>query len=262
VNAHVRDRLFEYLSGELPAGESAEIEKHLRHCAGCTEDLQTLRKALEVVPRRGAPPSDERDEQFWTSFPSRVQERINAGRKLLPPLFPDAAGRISSFLRFNAAPLLAGSGVLAAVALAFLLLRPAPQRPPSEGTASSAPVTTQGPDAALLHNYLKRSRVLLIGVSNLRTDGETPIDLGVERTQSRALVHEARDLRKQTLDPRSARVVDDVEKILIELANGDARHDAPDVEIIRSGIRRDNLLFRIRMTEAALAAAPYGGNTR
>jgi hypothetical protein len=263
VSAHVRDILFDYLSGELPGEETASLEEHLAHCAACREDLRILRGAIDILPRGGKLPSEELDEQFWTSFPSRVEERIRAGKETRTSLIADAADRITSFIHFNGTPLVAGSGALALIALALLLFRPAPRPdPPADAeTYAPAPITTER-DAVKLHNYLNQSRVLLIGVSNLRTGGETPIDLSVERRESRKLVHEARDLNRHALDARSAKLVGDLEKILIELANSGERHDVPDVEIIRSGIRHNNLLFKIRMTESALDAATYERNTQ
>jgi hypothetical protein len=67
-------------------------------------------------------------------------------------------------------------------------------------------------------------------------------------------VHEARYLRNQPLDARSAELVGDLEKIMIELANLEEEHDLPNVELIRTGIRRENLLFKIRMAENLLEA--------
>jgi hypothetical protein len=262
MSAHVRDRLFDYLSGEIPREETDALKEHLAHCEACREDLRILREAVEIFPRGTTLPSDERDEQFWMSFPAQVEERIRARRKRGTSLIADAADRIGSFIHFNGAHLLTGSGALGVIALAVLLFWPAPDGGPAAvGTYAPSTVSLE-PDAARLHTYLKRSRVLLVGVSNLRTDGETPIDLSIERRQSRELVHEARDLKRGTLDARSSKLIGDLEKILIELANSDEKHDAPDVEIIRSGIRHNNLLFKIRMTESALTAATYERNTR
>jgi hypothetical protein len=261
VSAHVRDILFDYLSGELPKEETASLEEHLSHCAGCREDLRILREAIDILPGAGTLPSEERDEQFWMSFPARVEERIRGGRRTRTSRIADAADRITSFLHFNGTPLVAGSGALALIALAVLLFRPAPLPEHPASAEAYAPITTER-DEVKLHNYLKKSRVLLIGVSNIRTGGESPIDLSVERRESRKLVHEARDLNRHVLDARSAKLVGDLEKILIELANSDERHDIPDVEIIRSGIRHNNLLFKIRMTESALDAATLERNTQ
>ena len=56
------------------------------------------------------------------------------------------------------------------------------------------------------------------------------------------------------MEARSARLIGDLEKILIELANIEEDQDIPNVEMIRSGIRRENLLFKIRMTESYIQA--------
>ena len=263
MSAHVRDMLFDYMSGEIPREEAESLEGHLARCASCWEDLRILREAIDILPGAGTPPSEERDEQFWLSFPARVEEQIRAGRKTRTSFIAAAADRFTSFIHFNGTPLLAGSGALALIALAVLLFRPAPRpEPPVAGEMHAPPPVTTERDAVKLHNYLNQSRVLLIGVSNLRTRGETPIDLTVERRESRKLVHEARSLNRHALDARSAKLVGDLEKILIELADSGEGHDTPDVEIIRSGIRRNNLLFKIRMTESALDAATNERNAQ
>ncbi len=98
--------------------------------------------------------------------------------------------------------------------------------------------------------YLRRSKVLLVGLSNLKTADGSPVDLSVERTVSRELIREARNLGEEHLDPRSVLLLRDLQKILIELANMEQQSDLPNVEIIRSGIEQENLLFKIRMAEA------------
>ena len=264
MSAHVREKLFEYLTGDTLPEEAGSVEEHLSRCAACREDLRMLREAVGLLPRRGKLPSEERDEKFWASFPPTVEERIAMAKRSRTSVFAAAADQISSFVHFNRSPLLAGSGALAAIALAVLLfIRPAPETAPAVAGHSLQQGTEAGnlePAGAQLHDYLKKSRVLLVGVSNMRTRDDNTFDLSVERRQSRELVHEARDLKRQSLDPRSAKLVGDLEKILIELANSDRRHDVPDVEIIRSGIRDHNLLFKIRMTESALAEAAYERN--
>ncbi len=255
--------LFDYLSGEIPGEETASLEDHLAQCASCREDLRMLREAVDVLPRKGTLPSDERDEQFWRAFPAEVEARITRRRNAGTSLIADAADRITSFIHFNGAQLVAGSGALALIALAVLLFHRAPA-PDARATAEKGapPSITVETGAVKFHDYLKKSRVLLIGVSNLRTDGAIPIDLSVERRQSRELVHEARGLNRDAMDTRSAKLVGDLQKILIVLANSDEKHGAPDVEIIRSGIRHNNLLFKIRMTESALTAATYERDTQ
>ena len=46
------------------------------------------------------------------------------------------------------------------------------------------------------------------------------------------------------------KLIGDLEKILIELANIKEESGLPNVEIVRGGIHQENLLFKIRMAEA------------
>jgi len=98
-------------------------------------------------------------------------------------------------------------------------------------------------------SYLRQSQMLLVGVTNMPIDeGQLP-DLTIERETSRHLVEEARMLKQQSLDDRSVRLINDLQKIQIELANMDPRNDLPTMELVRSSIERENLLFKIRMEE-------------
>ncbi len=101
-------------------------------------------------------------------------------------------------------------------------------------------------------DYLTSSRMLLVGISNLSPEEGQPIDLGVERTAARSLVLQARLLSVEPLDERSRLLVEELERILIELANLEESADLPDVEMIRTGVRQQNLLFKIRMAEHQL----------
>ena len=85
------------------------------------------------------------------------------------------------------------------------------------------------------------------------------VDLSAERKYSRALLQEARYLKNQPMDNRSAKLIGDLEKILIQLANAKDQGDAPDVEIIRGGIHQENLLFKIRVAESVFDSSRTPG---
>jgi hypothetical protein len=254
--------LYEYACGDLSERDREEIEEHLAVCQACTADLDVIRAAIAMLPRPARAPSEQRDQAFWAGFASRVEREISARsrRSLLGTLHD----HIVSFVTFNQTPLLAGTGTLAVIALAVVLLWPhsAPAPAPSKTEEALLPAVIREPAAQRMNQYLKRSKILLVGLSNLKTEGVDPVDLTMERRQSRELVHEARYLQQQPLDARSAKLVGDLEKILIELANiGEERH-MPNVEIIRTGIRRENLLFKIRMTESLLEAGATERSTQ
>jgi hypothetical protein len=98
--------------------------------------------------------------------------------------------------------------------------------------------------------YFRRSKTLLVGLANLQPDRDERLDFTAERRVSRDLIREARYLKQQPIDPRSRELMNDLERIMIELKNIEEHADLPNVEIIRSGIREENLLFKIRMAEA------------
>jgi hypothetical protein len=77
----------------------------------------------------------------------------------------------------------------------------------------------------------------------------------VEKEAARQLVQQARYLDSKSLDDRSRALVGALERILIELANMEEQADLPDVEIVRSGIRHDNMLFKIRMAESDIVVS-------
>jgi len=256
MKRHVGDVLYEHALGDLSATDRAHVEEHLAGCAACAADLRELRAALAVLPRPSKQPSDERTPAFWTAFANDVGSRILAPERRTLSRGAAIRDQIASFVTFNRSPLLAGTGVLALVAAAMLLFwpRPADVRQPDTFGAGAPSLISDEP-AQRMNEYLKRSKVLLVGIANMNTGEGHPVDLSAERDQSRALVHEARYLRRQPMDARSARLIGDLEKILIELANIEEHQDIPNVEMIRTGIRRENLIFKIRMAETLMDAS-------
>jgi hypothetical protein len=88
------------------------------------------------------------------------------------------------------------------------------------------------------------------------------IDLSTERQVSRDLIHEAQFVRDQPINNKTERLVHDLERILIELANSEEQTDLPNVELIRSGIQQENLLFKIRMAEASFDTSRHAATEK
>jgi hypothetical protein len=119
----------------------------------------------------------------------------------------------------------------------------------AETIAPAVEETRPSPGGPDVRQYLRRSRALFVGLENMRVPDRQPVDLGTERKVSRELLQETRALQLEPLDIRTARLVGDMEKILIEIANADETPAGPGLEIIRGGIRQENLLFKLRMAE-------------
>jgi hypothetical protein len=107
-----------------------------------------------------------------------------------------------------------------------------------------------------LSDYFRKSKTLLVGVSNITPVKGESVDLDAERRTSRTLLREARYLRSGPVDARSSRLIDDLDRILIGLANGEEAASAPDIRMIRGGIQSRNLLFKLRMQETRSQQLP------
>jgi hypothetical protein len=264
MNAHVTDLIYEYACGQLDEPEMKRVQEHLAGCTTCTTELAGMRQTLERIPRQSGVPSDVRDASFWTAFANAIEARVRVESPRHASFAASLRDHITSFVTLNRAPLLAGAGAVGIIAAAIIVLWPRPSALEERPVVADRPATqrTVEPASARMSDYLKRSKVLLVGLSNMQTDGGRRLDLREERKQSRVLVQEARFLRQQPLDARSARLIGDLERILIELGNIEVDHNIPNVDLIRTGIHRENLLFKIRMTESILDAELSQGDVQ
>lgn len=247
--------LYDYLLNELAVTDRAAIEEHLASCTQCQAECEDIRQTLALLPHPLHSPADEREAPYWHSLALSIQQKIQKTDQRKINLLSDMFQTVRSFLTFRPATGFALGGSLAAITLALILLRPQPiaeQNAPGNATLQADPdiLQVRTDNEKRIGEYFSKSKTLLVGIANMKTGDD--LDLSAERKLSRNLVHEARYLTQQQLDGRSAKLVSDLQKILVELANLEETNDVPNVELIRSGIRQENLLFKIRMAEASL----------
>ena len=248
----IRRLLYEYAQHELPPVLQEEVEAHIRSCARCASELGKTATTITLFQKRTVRADDERPAEYWNEFLFAVEKRIRAEEEDGRKPQRDIATSILPLFQYRKRWMVCSGAVVATAILAIVFWRTVPpvkpEPPHEEIIANAAPVdSTQ----IQLTQYFRKSKALLVGITNTKTDEERPFDLSLEKKASRSLLREVRSLKRQPLDFRSARLLDDTEKILLGLANMRDHEGAPEVELIRSGIRQDNLLFKIRMTENA-----------
>ena len=255
-HARMRLLLYDYITEELQGMEREEVERHVRRCAECAERLERMRETCQALGPRAAEPSRLLPASYWENFAARVESQLpeTAHRRLR--FFDHIIASVGHILQRR--PRLAiGTGVAVAAAVTLLLiLRPATtiDLEPEVHTAGTPPL---GENAERLESYLRQSRALLVGLTNRDVSSGRQFDLEPEQLASRRLLKESRYLRLQPLDARSAGLVNDVEKIMIELANAKGTRTAPDLTLIQSGIRERNLLFKVRMAEQTMSSSRF-----
>jgi len=283
MTAHrkISGMLYDFLRGELGEGDARLVREHLGRCGRCSREAEELRSLLEVFPPPAHRPSDALPGSYWEDFASGVERRIV--RSVAPvragwtDTVRDALRSVVDAFVFRRPAAMAGlaaTGLAAVLAVALLTGREWGGRDagPTETATAVRPEETAPNGAAYtadaagsdtlsdfdirVGNYFRKSKTLLVGMSNaLPVDGDL-FDLDAEKSASRSLLNEARYLRTGPVDPRSWRLMEDLDEIMIELANMDARTGQSSVGIVREGIRSRNLLFKLRMLETQSGRTP------
>jgi hypothetical protein len=252
----LRNLLYEYHRGELSGELRIEMGTHLRSCDSCSSELKSLQELFEVFPVDSLGPSEERPAEFWRQFVQDVETSIQ--------LQTDKARREKrsgwvSVRRpvFTRPRLIAAGGVLVSCILIFFAFIWRAHQSGTETIKSEQPRIIGGISLNndRLVRYFDKSKALLVGLTNIRIPEDQKLDLTVEKRVSRELVRESRGFESQPMDARTAGVVKDLKRILIGLSNIREDEQLPHVEMIRSGIERENLLFRIRMAELGCDSA-------
>lgn len=268
----IRLMLYEFLQDDLPLPDRQRVETHVASCRECRRELDAMRSTLGMMNLPVTRASEERPEQYWEEFSITVVQRAITRRLSWGNPFVEIIEWIEELFLLHRGYSFAATGTLAALLVIFALWTfhtPRGQETPLDETSVSLEHrTTPAPSfqetmnqtavpSGRVGQYFRKSKTLLVGLTNLRSDGAEPQDFSAERRVSRGLLQETRYLKKQPIDPRSRRLMNDMEGILIELSNIDGNKDVSNMDIIRSGIHHGNLLFKVRMAEAMYDSAHY-----
>ena len=254
-HSDILNLLYDYIADDLSAADKQKLERHISTCNACANELNELQQTISLLADSSSrAPSDSKDEAFWTSLTRSVEEEIRQRNQPKPSRLSGAGEKIKLLFTLRPGYGYAIAGFAVVVLAAVYLFRWAtpeqPQVADDRAYADSSLVLAHAKNQERIGQYFRKSKTLLIGIANLKTDDEQNFDLSLERKISRDLIYETRYIKHQPISNRTEKLVRDLEKILIELANTEESTDLPNVELIRSGIHQENLLFKIRMAEA------------
>src|SRR5882724_3336971 len=227
--------------------ETLSTEQHLEACGECRETYASLVRVLNVVDSLPVP---DRGENYGAQVWSRIEKRIPARRRfgwLIPVAMPMP-------MRWAAA----GAALAGLLVVAFMAGRFYPglqnglqkQVGPRTTTASLA-ADTQAPERILLvavGDYLERSQMVLVELANANTKG--PLDISSEQERAADLVSESRLYRQtaaHTGNTAVANVLDDLDRVLLEISHAPSRLSAEELENLRQRLEAEGILFKIRV---------------
>lgn len=242
------DDLILHFYGEGRADEEAGLDEHLRTCDSCRAAFAELRETLQLVDAAAVP---EPDPGFERVMWARIQPNLAT------------APRASSSWSVRQWLPLAAAASLAVAAGGFVWWEhrhPAPMAttvavaPEMPGVVRTSTSTTgRGALAArervlltALDQHFQQSEMLLVELMNAPdANGE----FAFERATADDLVASGRLYRvtaQQNGDSQLARMLDDLEAVLVEVARSPEKPSKRDIASLRARIDDNGLLFKVR----------------
>ena len=202
------------------AEDALATSSHLEACAECRAELHSLRRVLTAADAASVPdPGPGWDARVWRGLATRL--RRPAWRS------PRHWG--------------AWAGLAASLVTAFWIGRQFPSRP--------APVRERILLVAV-GDHLERSQMVLAELVNAH--GAGPADIRTEQQWAVTLVPSNHLLRQAALrsgDAALAGVLEDLGRVLVEIANGPSELSARELAEVRQRIETQGILFKVKVVE-------------
>lgn len=202
---------------------------HLAECTPCAAAYAALAADLDAIRPEDAA---ERPDGFEALLWSRVEAQL-----------PRRGARWT--------PWLGGLAIAASLVLAFWLGKRSSVPTPASPASVSAPTQEQVRERVLLvavGDHLERSQMVLLEVVNAPA-GESA-DLAASQRSAEELVGANRLYRQAAAragEPAVASVLDDLERVLVEIANGPSTASSAEIGRLRQRIESKGLLLKVRV---------------
>jgi hypothetical protein len=231
------DDLVLHYYGEMPSAEEARAASHLASCVDCQASYTKLQRVMAFVDSAPAvEPAPGFEAHAWAR---------------LEPALPRRRGWISGFV-FSPAQLAFAAGVVLLIGAAFVAGRMTRATGPGAGAPQSAAQMRERILLVDLGDHLDRSQMVLVElVSAGGTTGD--VDISTERARAEQLVGVNRLYRQTALstgDTNMAAVLDDLERVLVDIAASPSTVSQDDLDSVRRRIDSNELLFKVRVVSS------------
>jgi anti-sigma factor RsiW len=240
------DDLVLHYYGELNAAEEARTADHIARCPDCHHAYRRIQQVLAAVNEETLSVPEPRD-----GFERTVWARLE------PALERPRASWLSSILaspsRLGWAPL--ALLLLAGAFYAGRLSRPGLDAPPAPA-ATTAAATSQARERIFLiglSEHLDRSQRVLVEL--VSADDASTAAFAGERSRAEDLVSDNRLYRQTaaaTGDNAVIDLLDQLERVLVEVAASPSDSTARELEDVRRRIEAGSLLFKVRVVSSDL----------
>lgn len=237
------EELFAYREGNVKNREATAA--HLNGCAECRTELERIEEVFRALDALPVPdPGEDYGTRVWRHIAPRLPERR---RRWWESLF--------------AVRRLATAGALAAVVIAAFLLGRTTREPVGPDIADAGKVRERVLVVAV-GEHLGRSEMILVELANAQpVQGGKRINIAAEQKRAESLVEENRLFRQTALsggDKAIVSTLDELERVLLDVANSPAEVTPAQFESIRKRIAERGILLKVRVVRQELRSAEAG----
>ena len=233
------DDLVLHYYGEMDGTADAAAGSHLASCSACHASYRRLQHVLAAVD---AAPEPSLPDGFERTVWARLEPNLARSR-----------GNWFTWVVLSPARLGWAAAVVLLVAAAFFAGRVTEREAQAPATAANAADIRERILLVDLGEHLDRSQMMLVELVSAGGDGA--VDISTERERAEELVA-ANRLYRQTAtatgDAAVSELLDELERVLVELAASPDRLSAEDMESVRQRIEARGLLFKVRVVSSSV----------
>jgi hypothetical protein len=210
-------------------GEAAEIEDHVAGCEACRAQYQALQRVLNSVDSFPVPErAPDYESRVWAAVEKRMEKR-------------------SLWLSFGWRTMFAAAAMALLVIGAFFAGRgwhkTAPVQMADSGVRERVLLVAVG-------DHLERSQMVLVELANAGTPAAGRLDISYEQQTAEDLL-ESNRLYRQTAatngDVATAALLEELERVLLEIAHSPSEVSARQLEELRRQIEDRGILFKVKV---------------
>jgi len=258
------EELVAYRDGETKGREASAA--HLQECAECRVELARIEAVYAALNAMPVPdPGEGYGQRVWQQIAPR-----------LPAKRPSWWGRVTRGYAvggwFAPGRLAAVGAAAALVIVAFLVGRGWKPVAPAVQATDAAKVRERVLVVAV-GEHLGRSEMVLVELAHMPlAQGHKMINISAEQQRAEDLVEENRLYRetaRESGDAAMAGTLDELERVLLDLANSPSEVTPAQFEAIQKRIEAQGILFKVRVVRQGLdeqkrknGAAPEHGGAR
>jgi hypothetical protein len=268
------EELIAYHDGKLTGTNGDALQRevialHLKECPECKAELDRIDAVLAALDTMPVPdPGEDYGQRVWKQIAPQLPEKRR--RWWAFGLSRQSAGSVSGWSGlFEPRCLATLAAVAALVIVAFLAGR---RVGPTKTIADAANVRERVLMLAV-GEHLGRSEMVLVELANAEPENGSrakQVNIASEQRRAEDLLEENRLYRQTALeqgDTALASVLDELERVLLDVAHSPQQLSAAQLETIRERIAAKGILFKVRVVGQELqqrgaSAQPSPGESR